>query len=347
MAPKKRQRPVRVEINGDGIIDLLRQDLESGAEPVTSFGGSPPVPPVLDRVFAEVIREYVHREEEGGRATGGGRRITKSKVFAYGDVVRRVKSFYTRHLPSNSKSRDACLSLFRDRNIIGSGRYGVVYDAEVSADAEAGPGRPGQRYAVKAVQIYPFAHGMLYQNLVNEIEIGRKMGEAGVGPKVRAVHWCERDGGMLVMIVSDLMAGGDLARFSQMQAVTAEHVAQIEKKLRRMHRAGFLHNDVHSRNVLVDTDGKGGFEFYISDFGFSRPGKDPEKRKAEIQVVRSFASLVARDRMRGLLYNMIADGRVAATIRFAQSAPASSSVWLDGTTYSDAASSPESGSQPQ
>ena len=344
MAPKARPArpaPLRVDIDGDGIIDMLRRDLEDDANPVVSFADSAAIPPVLDRVFAEIIREFVHREE-AARGGGSSRKITSQKRFSYPEAVKRVKSFYTEYLPSNSKSKDACLSLFRDRDAIGSGRYGVVYSAADPADP-----RPGYKYAVKAVQLYPFAHRMLYENLVNEIEIGRKLGAAGVAPAVRAVHWCEQDGGVLVMMVTDLMSEGDLARFSQTHAVTPSHVREIEKKARKMHRMGFVHNDVHARNVLVNKNKDGGYEFFLGDFGFARPDKSPTKRKLEIQQVRALSKLVTRDRLRGLLYGMVSDGRISSRISFSQSPAAAGSVWLDGTTYDDSSAPAESGSHPQ
>lgn len=343
MAPKAkstRARPVRIEIDGDGILDILHEYINHDANPVTSFNDSAPVPPVLDRVFAEIIREFMHREES--KSTGGSSKITSSKTLSYSDVIQRVKSFYTEYIPSNSKSKDACLSLFKDRDIIGSGKYGVVYKATDSNDR-----RPGFKYAVKAIQVYPFAHKMLYENLVNEIEIGRKMGKAGIGPRVRAVHWCEQDGGLLVMIVTDLMSEGDLAHFSQTHAVTLDHVLQIEKKVRSMHRLGILHNDIHARNILVNKNKNGGFEFFLGDFGFSRPDKTLIKRKSEIEKVRMLSTLVTRDKLRGLLYTMLSDGRISSEIKFSQSSAASSSVWLDGTTYLDSSSVSESGCQPQ
>ena len=160
------------------------------------------------------------------------------------------------------------------------------------------------------------------------------MGEAGIGPKIRAVHWCEQDGGVVVMIVGDLMSKGDLAHFSLSQAVTENHVAQIETKIRKMHRMGYLHNDIHSRNVLVNDDGHGGLEFFISDFGFAEKDDDADKRRREIARVRAMASIATRDKLRGLLYNMVADGRIRLKIKFDQSAThTNASPWIDTNLY--------------
>ena len=353
MAPKKKRStatatPVpattaRVEIDGDSILQMLERDVDADAKPVVDFRSLPPVPPILDRVFAEVIREFVSRRESRSTTVkGGGRRAEEG---GFERVVKTVKSYYTEYVPSRSKAKDACLQMFKDRSFLGSGRYGVVYNVVDPSDV-----RPGYRYAVKTVFLYPFAHRMLYENLVNEIEIAKKMGEAGVGPGVRAVHWCEQDGGVLVMIVVDLMSRGDLAHFSQTHAVTSKHVAAIERKIKKMHRMGYLHNDVHARNVLVHDRDEGGFDFYLSDFGFSSQDSDPDKRKEEVKRVRSLTSMATRDRLRGLLYNMMVDGRIRTSIRFRQSPAASSAVWLEGSTYDASGTRTAleySGSQPQ
>lgn len=341
MARGKKSSKARVYIDGDAILEMLEEDVDAEAKPVVDFRSIPPVPPILDRVFAEVIREHVSRRERPDSGVTGGRR---TEAGGFDRVLKTIKSHYTEYIPSKSKSKDACLQMFNDRSYLGSGRYGVVYDVADPSDP-----RPGYRYAVKTVFLYPFAHRMLYDNLVNEIEIGKKMGEEGVGPRVRAVHWCEQEGGVLVMIVADLMTRGDLAHFSQTHAVTEAHVAAIKRKVKKMHGMGYLHNDVHARNILVTDRRDGGFDFFVSDFGFSTQGKNPAKRREEIARVQSLTTMATRDRLRGVLYTMLQDGRIETRIRFRQSASAASAVWLDGPTSDSQGTQPpaRSGSQPQ
>lgn len=312
----------RISIDGEAVIALLEKDDGDAGAP-TDFSDAP-VPPVLDRIFADIISEYMARHDRDEQAGGSARRAPRSGR-GYAEAVREIKSHYTEFVPANSKAKNACLARFEDRKPLGAGRYGVVYDAVVER----------YRYAVKTVMIYPFAHRLLYENLVNEIEIGRKMGEAGVGPRVHAVHWCERDGGLLVMIVIDLMSRGDLVRFSQAHAVTEEHVAAIRKKLRAMHRLGYLHNDIHARNVLVHEPEEGSFQFFLSDFGFSRESADSAARREETRRVSAFLGLARRDHLRGLLYRMVRDGRIRANIRFEQRADAAAGdIWDAASTYS-------------
>eukprot|EP00873_Tetraselmis_striata_P033827 jgi/Tetstr1/454091/TSEL_041010.t1 len=320
-----------VDIDGDAILRMLRRDAELGSKPLVDFGSMPvEIPPVLDRVFAEIIREYMLESAAGGgsagRRGGGGEGGDGAR-----EAIRTIKDAYTEYKPSNARGKDACLALFKDRAFLGYGRYGTVFDVVDPTDP-----RPGFRYAVKTVFIYPFAHRMLYDNLVNEIEIGKKMGEAGIGPRVRAVHWCKQDGGMLVMIVTDLMNRGDLAHFSQTHAVTHAHLKAVEAKLKRMHNLGYLHNDVHSRNVLVHKNDDGSFEFFLSDFGMSGEGATDSKRREEVRRVRALTSIVTRDRLRGMLYAMVADGRIRPRISLRQSRAAESAVWMgdDGSCES-------------
>lgn len=301
-----RSPTANLEIDGESIIRMLASDVERGANPVYGFDES--IPPIVDLVFAEIIREYMNRFSV--KTTGGG---APRRNNEYSDVVSKIKSSYTEYVPSRSKSKGACLALFKDRIVIGAGKYGVVYNAVDTTES-----RPGFRYAVKVINIYPFAHNLLYENIVNEIEIGKRMGEAGVGPRIRAVHYCEQDGGIVVMIVSDIMNSGDLSHFSRTRAITTDHVNAIEKKLRKMHSMGYVHNDIHSKNILVNRTPAGGYEFFIGDYGFSRHDTSTDKRRIDIQRVRSFLNMVTRDKLRGLLYNMVTDGRISVNVRFSQ-----------------------------
>lgn len=302
--------------DGEKILGLLARAVENNETPLTDFGSIKQSSEVLDGLFSALIKEYLNRIET---VSGGAAR----KQETVQEVVGTIKRRYTAYKPSNDRSRDACMGLFGDKTHIGAGRYGDVYSATSPHDPA------GALYAVKAIMIHPFSHPMLYRNVVNEIEIGRKMGEAGIGPRMHDVHWCERDGGILVMIVSDLMRHGDLATFSQTTAVTEAHVRAIRKKLRAMHAAGYTHNDVHARNILVDSNQNGSYAFYLGDFGFSTETADASAAKDEIRALGCIARLATRDRLRGILYKLVEDGTIAVDISLKSSSPSSSSQYRE------------------
>jgi hypothetical protein len=301
-----------VRVDGERILAALASDVRAGAMPVTDFAAASPL---LDVIFSRIAGEFLAREERvpgGGRQAGGGRGAPD-----YAAVEAAVRRRWPEHVALKGTGRRECLDRYRELVAIGSGRYGTVYSAGVPEDTRA-----GARYALKAVAVHPFAQPLQYQNLLNEIEIGTRMGELGVGPRVAAVHWCREDDGLLVMIVTDLMTRGDLLHFSRQRAVTDAHLAQVRRKLRAMHAAGFLHNDLHARNVLVTERPSGGFELFIGDYGFAAavtPETEPLLR-AEARALGGLRALVARDRLRGVLYRMVADGRLEVDIDFRQTA---------------------------
>jgi tRNA A-37 threonylcarbamoyl transferase component Bud32 len=100
-----------------------------------------------------------------------------------------------------------------------------------------------------------------------------------------------------------------------------------------MHKAGYIHNDIHARNVFVNAGINGSVEFYLGDFGFAKASKDPDAATKELRGLGNLSRLVTRDRLRGILYKMVADGRVDIDIVLNTSS-ASSSVWKDDVGYS-------------
>jgi hypothetical protein len=307
----------RIKFDGEKILDMLERDLETDSTPVTDFRTIKNGSDVLDGLFSALIKEYIDRRDSKATTTGGANK----KPDSVAEVVKKIKASYTAYRPANDKSRDACLGLFGDRLNIGSGKYGDVFSG-------TSPHDPENIYAVKAILIHPFSPPAIYRNVVSEIEIGKEMGELGVGPRVHDVHWCDKDGGLLVMIVSDLMTLGDLSKFSQERAVTDAHVKSIRKKLKIMHDAGYTHNDLHARNILVNETADGAFEFFLGDFGFSGKTTNSADARKEMRDLKGLSRLVTRDRLRGVLYRMVEDGRLKVDINFKPTL-SSSSVWAE------------------
>lgn len=72
--------------------------------------------------------------------------------------------------------------------------------------------------------------------------------------------------------VMDYMNRGSLNDYMEannLKVLPDKYVKQIITKLEKMHAAGYIHDDLHTGNILVNEPKKGQLEFYISDFGLS------------------------------------------------------------------------------
>ena len=70
----------------------------------------------------------------------------------------------------------------------------------------------------------------------------------------------------------DYMNRGSLTDYMEannLKVLPNKYVKQIITKLEKMHAAGYIHDDLHTGNILVNEPKRGQLEFYISDFGLS------------------------------------------------------------------------------
>ena len=65
-----------------------------------------------------------------------------------------------------------------------------------------------------------------------------------------------------------------------MKKLPANQVKTIIAKLKKMHDLGYIHNDLHTGNVLVNKKSNGNIDFFISDFGLA---SDNDKQANEDQ----------------------------------------------------------------
>lgn len=117
-----------------------------------------------------------------------------------------------------------------------------------------------------------------------EVELGSKLGELGVAPKVYS--FSDRH------IEMERIKGKPLWETYQKQEgdepMNVEQALSASKALRSIHRLGFFHGDIHNFQFMVN-----GNDVKIVDFGLSRPvEEDPRK---VIQDLNKAASLLAWD----------------------------------------------------
>jgi tRNA A-37 threonylcarbamoyl transferase component Bud32 len=286
-----------VVIDVDGMMELLSATRARG---VVNFA-SVDLPTVLECVIAEVV--YKHMSETAAKMGGGARkRVEGSHVSGdkmdYTPAIRRIRAMFKKE---NVAAGRGCLYSFSDMKIVGMGRAAVVYDGTDN----------GARMAIKTIYLHPSMSASAIADAVADAEISQKMGAAGVGPAVRDMSWCERDGGVLLIMRMDLIIPGDLVTYSRSMAISKNIVDEVRRKIALMHDMGYAHNDIHAKNVLVSA---GGGEVFLTDFGRSRV-RTPSSVAADLDMVDRLESLVIRDRLRGRLYAAIKNGKLLSEVR--------------------------------
>lgn len=109
------------------------------------------------------------------------------------------------------------------------------------------------------------------EQMEKEAAISRHLGELGIGPKIHDVYYCINKDKIKYYYVMDYMNRGSLMSYMEKNNNTLpdKYVQKIIAKLEKMHAAGYIHDDLHTGNILVNEPRKGELEFYISDFGLS------------------------------------------------------------------------------
>jgi serine/threonine protein kinase len=110
------------------------------------------------------------------------------------------------------------------------------------------------------------------ENMEKEAAISRHLGELGIGPKIHDIYYCVNKDKIKYYYVMDYMNRGSLISYMEkknIKVLPQKHIDKIIAKLEKMHAAGYIHDDLHIGNILVNQPRKGELEFYISDFGLS------------------------------------------------------------------------------
>lgn len=178
-------------------------------------------------------------------------------------IARAVRSMVRKHDGSPRGAVEACVV---ERDVAGRRKFAL---------ASAGQGAFGKVYrldrnrAAKLVRI----EGSGFER---EAELTRLASEIGVGPKVYDVFSCcgSENGVCYAIIIMDAL---DMTLTDWLRSPAAFTLAARERmrdavdaKLRKMHRAGLFHNDLHTDNVMVTKDGVP----FIIDFGLAREGAE-------------------------------------------------------------------------
>jgi hypothetical protein len=171
----------------------------------------------------------------------------------------------------------------------GSGAFGDVFKTK------------GKKYtyAVKVIDIdknedadFIFQRGKPKDKLTiieNEAEITKKMGDLGIGPKVYDIYHCNDNNKPKYYFVMQYMNQGSLASYmdkNKLKTLKPNLINSIMNKLQKMHDHGYIHNDLHIGNILVNKNKNGTLEFFISDFGLSQNSKKQVQNNQETELMQ-------------------------------------------------------------
>lgn len=174
---------------------------------------------------------------------------------------------------------------------LGEGAFGVTWKVPVAAVArrtcrpkawtsKTGAKAPPTHYAVKVERLMRRSAPLYYQRVLDRF-VGASRnaelaGRLGVGPRVHDWFACDAGGQMHLVTVMDLVAGGiELDEWVKKHEPGAAEVERVHDvvatKLKRLHKHGVLHGDVHGGNIMVVVDPKGAaVDVVVIDFGLSK-----------------------------------------------------------------------------
>jgi hypothetical protein len=142
---------------------------------------------------------------------------------------------------------------YSSADIVGRGAFATVF--------ASGPHR--------CVKVERTISAVPLKSKIRCIEIARRMGDAGLAPRVHAWKIMRHEGTVCVVLEMDRVNGqtvrGWLSDEQREGANVKATCDRIENKVASMHRLGIRHNDLHVANVMLDRAGTP----WLIDFTFS------------------------------------------------------------------------------
>jgi tRNA A-37 threonylcarbamoyl transferase component Bud32 len=208
-------------------------------------------------------------------------------------LTRRLTSVkIPNYIPLDKNDINSCIKAeYNVKNKLessGSGAFGDVFKTK------------GKKYsyAVKVIDIDKQDDDAIWFNkgkpkdkltdIETEAEITKKMGDLGIGPKLYDVYHCDDNNKPKYYFVMQYMNQGSLDSYmekNKLKTLKPQLINSIISKLQKMHDNGYIHNDLHSGNILVNKKKNGTLEFYISDFGLSENSKKQVQNDQESELI--------------------------------------------------------------
>ena len=173
---------------------------------------------------------------------------------------------------------NSCLETLKSNTKeLGSGYYGTVYDVPVRAcTSEISNKIPSglRRVGVKVERLKERAASQTPEYIQTVFGIAKKASQLGIGPACYDLFvTLGADGFVRIVKLFEIIQGTSWdATVWKSPAKKLKALAQLDKHIHTMNKAGIIHQDLHGGNVMVTPSGR----VYIIDYDLASYSKDAE-----------------------------------------------------------------------
>jgi len=156
---------------------------------------------------------------------------------------------------------------------LGKGAFGAVYNVPVNTCLKHIP-KKVKHVGVKIEALKSdYNPSQTPKRLQEVVEIAKKAGELGIGPKFYDCFVTIKDGAVKIIKSFEIINGKSWENTEWKSAEEkASAVDKLNDAIHKMNEAGIIHHDLHSGNVMVDTKGK----IYIIDYDMAKFAENEE-----------------------------------------------------------------------
>tara|TARA_B100001964_G_C14181252_1_gene576367 strand:- start:618 stop:1526 length:909 start_codon:yes stop_codon:yes gene_type:complete len=227
--------------------------------------------------------------------------LINNKKYKTSRIKQRINGV-VQYIPSNSRKKNVCFKNYKTIKELGAGAFGTAYLAS----------KGSYKYAIKVLEIVIGKADMNWDNETifrQEINISKKMGELGIGPKIYDAYYCKENNKYLIFIVQEYMKGGDLEQWLEDgNKFTSKLKLELKKKINLMHTNGFYHGDLHKNNILIQNKDGTNPELFLGDFGLTTSQKILNDINQQDDITNMRAILMGNDNIQNKdkrLHNLI------------------------------------------
>jgi predicted Ser/Thr protein kinase len=158
--------------------------------------------------------------------------------------------------------------LLTNSKVLGEGYYGKVYNAPANASCFKKVPKGMKRVGVKVEKLKSeYDKNQTPERLVEVVKIAQMAAKLEIGPALYDAFVVIDAGGTKIVKVFEIIDGTSWQdiRWTNPKA-KADAIAQLDKHIHTMNKAGIIHHDLHSGNVMVGKNGR----IYIIDYDLAR-----------------------------------------------------------------------------
>jgi len=217
-----------------------------------------------------------------------------------------LKKMATKFVPTNKTSKNDCLEEYKKiKNIRDKNWWGN----------EIVQGFKGNKKYVIKIKNVDYLDDDDKNRLEKSINIGKKMGKVGVGPKIHNVFYCKNKGKQQIFIVMDFINKGSLSTWSDKNVLTKQLKEKIKKKIELMHKNNVIHNNLWQDHILVQQE-KGKIDFFLTSFGGSVRVKDLAEtaKKEDISSLEWMGGMDERKLKKLVVKKMVYENMISVNV---------------------------------